>query len=130
MVHNPGFLKLVNDVKQKVCECTVADVKARFDRGDQFFFIDVREDHEFVKGYAKGAIHVGRGILERDIETKIPSKDAEIVLYCGGGYRSALAAFNLGRMGYTRVTSMDGGFKAWKAAGYAIVEDNSDKKER
>lgn len=122
MVHNPGFLKLVETVRRRIKECTVADVKARKDRGERFYFIDVREDHEVAKGCANGAVHIGRGIIERDIESKIPDKDADIVLYCGGGYRSALAAANLQEMGYTRVVSMDGGIKAWKQAGYPMQD--------
>jgi rhodanese-related sulfurtransferase len=120
MKHNPGFLKLVEEAKKKITECTAADVKAKLDRGERFHFIDVREDNEFAVDHAKGAVHLGRGILERDIETAIPDKQAEIVLYCGGGYRSALAADNLRRMGYTNVASMDGGIRAWREAGYPI----------
>ena len=121
MKHNPGFLKLVEETKKRIKECTAADVKARLDRGERFHFIDVREDNEFAVDHAKGARHLGRGILERDIETAIPDKQTEIVLYCGGGYRSALAADNLTRMGYTNVISMDGGIRAWREAGYPIV---------
>ena len=120
MSHNPGFLQLVEDAKRRVAECTTAEVKAKIDRGDTFHFIDVREDHEFAKDHAKGARHLGKGILERDIETIIPDKHAEVVLYCGGGFRSALAADALQRMGYTHVSSMDGGIKAWREAGYPL----------
>ena len=120
MKHNPGFLALVDDARQRVRECTIADVRARLDRGDRFHFIDVREDGEFAVDHAAGARHVGRGVLERDIETLIPGKDEPIVLYCGGGYRSALAADNLQRMGYTNVVSMDGGIRAWREAGYPV----------
>jgi rhodanese-related sulfurtransferase len=120
MEHNPGFLKLVEDARQRIRQCTVAEIKAKLDRGEKFYFIDVREDHEFAKDHAKNAVHLGRGILERDIETKIPDKDAEIVLYCGGGFRSALAADNLQSMGYTNVTSMDGGMRAWREASYPV----------
>jgi rhodanese-related sulfurtransferase len=118
MKHNPGFLALVNETKRHVRECTVADVKARLDRGEVFHFIDVREDSEWTAGHARGARHMGRGILERDIETAIPDPDADIVLYCGGGFRSALAAESLQKMGYRRVISMDGGIRAWREAGY------------
>ena len=128
MVHNPGFLKLVERVKRKIRECTVMEVKDRLDRGEQFYLIDVREDHEFAQGYAKGALHLGRGILERDIESQILSKDEEIVLYCGGGYRSALAAANLAEMGYTRVISMEGGIRAWREAGYPMESKPGDDK--
>lgn len=120
MKHNPGFLKLVEEAKQRIKECTIAEVKAKLDRGERFHFIDVREDNEFATDHAKGAVHLGRGILERDIETVIPDKHAEIVLYCGGGFRSALAADNLQKMGYTDVSSMDGGIRAWREAGYPI----------
>ncbi len=120
MKHNPGFLKIVAEAKRTVRECTAADVKAKLDRGERFHFVDVREDNEFAVDHAKGALHLGRGILERDIETVIPDKQAEIVLYCGGGYRSALAAANLKKMGYGNVASMDGGIRAWREAGYPI----------
>ena len=120
MTHNPGFLQLVQDAKQRIRECTVAEVKARLDREEPFHFIDVREDHEFAKDHARGATHLGRGILERDIESRIPDKSAAIVLYCGGGFRSALAADNLQRMGYTHVISMDGGIRGWRDAGYPV----------
>jgi len=120
MKHSPGFLALVTDAKQRIAECTVADVRARLDRGETFHFVDVREDGEFGIDHAAGARHIGRGVLERDIETLIPDHDAPIVLYCGGGFRSALAADNLQKMGYTRVISMDGGIKAWREAGYAV----------
>jgi rhodanese-related sulfurtransferase len=122
MTHNPEFLKLVEEAKKQVQECTIAEVKAKLDRGERFHFIDVREDHEFSKDHAKGAVHLGRGILERDIETAIPEKTAEIVLYCGGGYRSALAAESLQRMGYTNVSSMDGGIRGWREAGYPLEQ--------
>jgi rhodanese-related sulfurtransferase len=120
MQHSPGFLALVTDARSRIRECTVADVQRRLERGDRFHFVDVREDGEFAVDHAAGARHIGRGILERDIENLIPDKAADIVLYCGGGYRSALAADNLQRMGYTNVTSMDGGIKAWREAGHAI----------
>jgi rhodanese-related sulfurtransferase len=122
MKHNPEFLRLVEEARKQIREYTIAEVKAKLDRGDRFHFIDVREDHEFAKDHAKGAVHVGRGILERDIETVIPEKTAEIVLYCGGGYRSALAAQSLQRMGYTNVSSMDGGIREWREAGYPLEQ--------
>jgi len=120
MTHNPGFLKLVEQAKRNIRECTAADVKAKMDRGETFQFIDVREDQEFAKDHAKGAVHLGRGIIERDIETMVPNKHADIVLYCGGGFRSALAADNLRLMGYTHVVSMDGGIRAWREARYPV----------
>jgi len=127
MKHNPGFLKLVEQAKRTIRECTSEDVKARLDRGEPFHFIDVREDEEFAKDHAKSARHIGRGVLERDIESLIPDKQAEIVLYCGGGYRSALAAESLGRMGYVNVSSMDGGIRAWREAGYSIERGRGRK---
>ncbi len=122
MAHNPGFEKLVEKVKAGVRECRPEEVKSRFDQGAVFHFIDLREDHEFAQGYAQGAVHLGRGILERDIETIVPDRGAEIILYCGGGYRSVLSAANLQEMGYSRVWSMAGGIKAWRKAGYEIVQ--------
>ena len=120
MKHNPGFLALVDAARKDVRECTAAEINARRERGEQFHFIDVREDGEFSADRAAGARHIGRGVLERDIETLIPDRDAEIVLYCGGGYRSALAAESLGKMGYRNVWSMDGGIRAWREAGYPL----------
>jgi rhodanese-related sulfurtransferase len=120
MEHSPGFLALVAEAKRRVRECSIADVKARLDRGEGFHFVDVREDGEFAVDHARGARHIGRGVLERDVEKAIPEKDAPIVLYCGGGFRSALAADNLQKMGYTAVISMDGGMRAWREAGYPI----------
>ena len=120
MKHNQGFLKLVEEAKQRIAECTVEQVKARLDRRERLHVIDVREDNEFEKDHATGAVHLGRGILERDIETVIPDKQAPIVLYCGGGYRSALAADSLRQMGYVNVRSMIGGIRAWREAGYPL----------
>lgn len=125
MQHNPGFLKLVEQAKQRVKECSVAEVQARLARGEQFHFIDVREDHEFWIDHAAGARHLGKGIIERDIETEIPDKQVSIVLYCGGGYRSALVADTLQQMGYTNVMSMAGGIKAWRDAGFPLEKDKS-----
>ncbi|HEY2732009.1 MAG TPA: rhodanese-like domain-containing protein [Polyangia bacterium] len=120
MKHSPGFLAIVAAAKTRVAECTTADVKARLDRGEPFHFLDVREDAEWAVDRAAGARHLGRGVLERDIESLIPDKAAPIVVYCGGGFRSALAADNLGKMGYANVVSMDGGIRAWREAGYPI----------
>lgn len=125
MQHNPEFLKLVEQAKQRVKECSVAEVQARLARGEQFHFIDVREDHEFWIDHAAGARHLGKGIIERDIETEIPDKQVSIVLYCGGGYRSALVADTLQQMGYTNVMSMAGGIKAWRDAGFPLEKDKS-----
>jgi rhodanese-related sulfurtransferase len=119
--HSPGFLALVAEAKRHVRECSVADVKARLDRGERFHFIDVREDGEYAVDHAAGARHIGRGVLERDVEGLIPDQDADIVLYCGGGFRSALAAESLQKMGYRRVISMDGGIRAWREAGYPLA---------
>ena len=122
MQHSPGFLALVTDARRRIRECTVADVRRRLDRGDRFHFVDVREDSEFAVDHAAGARHIGRGILERDVENLIPDKGADIVLYCGGGYRSALAADSLQKMGYTNIISMDGGYRGWTEAGFPIVK--------
>ena len=119
MKHSIEFEKLCEDAKTRVKEITVTEVKAKLDAEENFHFIDVREDNEWDKGHATGAVHFGRGIIERDIETAIPDKSAEIVLYCGGGYRSALSGDNLQKMGYTNVLSMAGGIKAWRDAGYS-----------
>lgn len=116
--HAPRFLALVQDAKSRITECTPEDVKARLDRGEPFHFLDVREESEYAKGHAAGARHLGKGILERDIEQAIPDPDAPIVLYCGGGYRSALAADALQKMGYRNVVSMDGGWRAWTEKRY------------
>jgi rhodanese-related sulfurtransferase len=120
MKHNPGFLKLVDAARARVKECTVVQAKTRLDRGEVLHFLDVREDHEFAKDHAKGARHLGKGIIERDVETRTPNKEEAILLYCGGGYRSVLAADALQQMGYTNVVSMDGGIKGWREAGYSM----------
>jgi rhodanese-related sulfurtransferase len=116
--HSPRFLAIVNDAKQRIRECTPDDVKARLDAGEPFHFIDVREESEYSKAHAAGARHLGKGIIERDIEQAVPDPAAPIVLYCGGGFRSALAADALQKMGYTNVVSMDGGWSAWQQRGY------------
>jgi rhodanese-related sulfurtransferase len=114
--HTPRFLNIVNDAKSRVRELTVADVKRMLDAGEDFRLIDVREDSEWAAGHLPGAQHIGKGVLERDVETKVPDTGEKLVLYCGGGFRSALAADNLQKMGYTNVYSMDGGFRGWKEA--------------
>jgi rhodanese-related sulfurtransferase len=116
--HSPGFLNLVNDAKARVKECTVDDVKARLDRGDRFHLIDVREESEYAAGHIPGAAHLSKGVIERDVEQKYPDKNAPLVLYCGGGFRSALSADNLRKMGYTNVISMDGGMRGWRDKKY------------
>lgn len=117
MKHSEGFLKLVDDAKSRVREVSVADTQQRMGENTQVKLIDVREDNEWDAAHAAGAIHLGKGIIERDIETTVPDKNTELILYCGGGYRSALAGDALQRMGYTNVFSMAGGWKAWQESG-------------
>ena len=119
--HAPEFLKLVDSVRPQIKECTVADVVARRAAAEDFHLVDVREESEFAASHIADAVHIGKGVIERDIEQKIPDSTAPIVLYCGGGYRSALAALNLQAMGYSNVISMDGGFRGWKEAGLETV---------
>jgi len=123
MKHAPEFLKIVEDAKTRIRETTVPEVKARLDAGEKFTLVDVREDSEWARGHLPGAIHLGKGIIERDIENAVPGKATPLVLYCGGGYRSALAADNLQKMGYTDVKSMDGGWRGWTDAGFPTVTD-------
>jgi len=111
--HSPQFLAVVNDARARIQECTLADVLARRERGEEFLLVDVREESEFAAGAIPGAVHIGKGVLERDIESKVPDPTMPMVLYCGGGYRSALAADMLQKMGYSNVISMDGGYRAW-----------------
>jgi len=120
--HSPGFLRLVNDAKKRVRETTVNDVKARLDKKEKFLLIDVREESEYAKDHLPGAIHLGKGIIERDIEERVPDHNATMILYCGGGFRSALAADNLQKMGYTQVISMDGGIRDWREKGFPLVK--------
>jgi rhodanese-related sulfurtransferase len=120
MKHAPGFLRVVEAAKKSVREIEVSEVRKKLDRREPFEFVDVREDGEWAVDRAAGARHIGRGVMERDVENLIPDPDAEIVLYCGGGFRSALAAESLQRMGYRRVFSMAGGIRAWREAGLAI----------
>jgi rhodanese-related sulfurtransferase len=118
--HPPRFLKIVDDAKSRVRETEVDAVKKRMDRGETFLLVDVREESEFAKDHLPGAIHLGKGIIERDIEARVPELNTELVLYCGGGFRSALAADNLQKMGYTNVISMDGGIRDWSEKGYPL----------
>ncbi len=118
--HSPRFLQIVEAVRINIRECTVADVRERQARGEPFLLFDVREESEFAAGHVPGAKPLGKGIIERDIESLVPDPDTELVLYCGGGFRSALAADNLQKMGYTNVISIDGGFRGWKEAGLPI----------
>src|SRR5438270_1779471 len=120
--HAPRFLKLVADAKTRVRELTVEQVKAKLDRGEKFRLVDVREESEWAKDHLPKAIHLGKGVIERDAEKQLPDPDAEIVLYCGGGFRSALAADNLQKMGYTNVWSMDGGIRGWREQGYPLTK--------
>lgn len=121
--HPPRFLKIVDDARMRIRETDVDQVKARMDRGDKFLLVDVREESEFAKDHLPGAIHLGKGVIERDIEARVPDLNREMVLYCGGGYRSALAADNLQKMGYTNVISMDGGIRGWREKGYPLAKD-------
>jgi rhodanese-related sulfurtransferase len=123
MAHAPKFLQLVNDAKARVRETTVPEVKKRMDAGEKFVLVDVREESEWARGHLPGAIHLGKGIIERDIENRVPDGATKLVLYCGGGFRSALAADNLKKMGYTNVESMDGGWKGWLEAGYPTQKE-------
>ena len=116
--HSTRFLSIVNDAKGRIKETNVKEVKSRLDRGDKFHLVDVREESEWKKGRITNAIYIGKGVIERDIEKKIENTEEEIILYCGGGFRSALAADNLQKMGYTNVSSMDGGYSGWVKEGY------------
>jgi rhodanese-related sulfurtransferase len=118
MDHGEKFLRIVEDAKTRIAEVSAAEVKRKLEAGERFRLVDVREDGEWAAERISGAMHLGRGILERDAEKAFPDADSEIVLYCGGGFRSALSADNLQRMGFSRVYSMAGGFRAWKDAGY------------
>ena len=120
MHHSPGFLKLVNDAKANVKELTIAEAAKRIAQNPAVRLIDIREDREWTLGHISGAEHMGKGIIERDVETRVPGKDVEIILYCGGGFRSVLAAEALGKMGYTNVASMDGGWRGWVEAGKPV----------
>jgi len=119
--HSPGFLKLVHEAKTRVRTFSIDDFLARLQAGERYVLLDVREDEEWAKGHLPSAHHMGRGVLERDIEQAIPDPDTPIVLYCGGGFRSVLAADNLQRMGYSNVTSLDGGWRGWNERGLPIV---------
>ncbi len=123
MAHAPGFLKLVQDAKTRIREWNVQEVKKRLDAGEKIVLVDVREESEWARGHLPGAVYLGKGILERDIEQRVPDHKAALVLYCGGGFRSALAADNLQKMGYTNAISMDGGWRGWTDAGYPTARD-------
>ena len=123
MDHAAGFVRLVDAARARIRETTCEDVRRRQQAGERFHLVDVREDREWAKGRLPGAIHLGKGIIERDIESRLPDPEAEIVLYCGGGFRSALAADTLQQMGYRRVVSMDGGWRRWGELGYPVERD-------
>ena len=119
--HSARFLRIVEDAKKRVREVSIEETRARLDRGDKFVLVDVREESEYAKDHLPGAIHLGKGVIERDIEECVPELNTPIVLYCGGGYRSALAADNLQKMGYTNVLSMDGGIRGWREKHYPLT---------
>jgi len=119
--HPPRFLKLVEDARSRVKELTVDQVKTKLDRGEKFHLVDVREESEWAKDHLPHAVHMGKGVIERDIEKQLPDTSAQIVLYCGGGFRSALAADNLQKMGYQNVFSMDGGIRGWREKNYPLT---------
>lgn len=121
MQHSPRFLKIVDEAKSRIRETTIDDVKDRLDQGETFVLVDVREESEFAKDHLPGAIHLGKGIIERDIERVVPDLNTPMVLYCGGGYRSALAADNLQKMGYADVVSMEGGVRGWREKNYPMT---------
>ena len=121
--HPPRFLKIVDDAKTRIRETNVPEVKKRMDRGDKFLILDVREESEYAKDHLPGAVHMGKGVIERDIEMRVPDLNNEKIMYCGGGVRSALAADNLQKMGYSNVISMDGGIRDWREKGYPLVKD-------
>lgn len=123
MLHAPRFLKIVNDARARIRETDVDAVKQKLDRGEKFVLVDVREESEFAKDHLPGAIHLGKGVIERDVEGQVPDFGTEMVLYCGGGFRSALAADNLQKMGYQNVLSMDGGIRVWREKGFPLTRD-------
>jgi len=121
--HSPRFLRIVDDARKRIREVSLDQVKARLDRGEQFLLVDVREESEYAKDHLPGAVHLGKGIIERDIEERVPELGTPVVLYCGGGYRSALAADNLQKMGYTNVLSMDGGIRGWREKNFPLTRE-------
>lgn len=123
MQHSPRFLKIVDDARSRIRETNVDEVKQKLDRGEKFVLADVREESEFAKDHLPGAIHLGKGVIERDVESRVPDLSAPLILYCGGGFRSALAADNLQKMGYTNVLSMDGGIRAWREKGFPLTRE-------
>ena len=123
MKHSEGFLRLVNEARSRIRETNVAQTKKRMDSGEKFALVDVREESEWARGHLPGAVYLGKGVIERDIEMRFPDKDVELILYCGGGFRSALVADTLQKMGYKSVASMDGGWRGWLEAGLPTVKD-------
>jgi len=121
--HSARFLKIVDDARKRIREVSLDDVKGKLDRGEQFLLVDVREESEYAKDHLPGSVHMGKGVIERDIEERVPQLDAPMVLYCGGGYRSALAADNLQKMGYTNVASMDGGIRGWREKHFPLTRE-------
>jgi rhodanese-related sulfurtransferase len=121
--HSPRFLKIVEDTRKHIREVTIDEVKAKLDRKEKFLLIDVREESEYAADHLPGAVHLGKGIIERDVEARVPDQNTPMVLYCGGGFRSALAADNLQKMGYTQVLSMDGGIRGWREKGFSLTKD-------
>ena len=120
--HSPRFLKMVEDARKRIREVTIDEVKAKLDRKEKFLLIDVREESEYAADHLPGAVHLGKGIIECDVENRVPDQDTPVVLYCGGGFRSALAADNLQKMGYTHVLSMDGGIRGWREKGFTLTK--------
>jgi rhodanese-related sulfurtransferase len=123
MEHSQGFLGIVKDAKKRIKEEDYRETKKRLDAGEKIVLIDTREDSEWARGHIPGAIHLSKGIIERDIEKAVPDKESTVVLYCGGGFRSALAADNLQKMGYRNVISMDGGWRGWTESAFPIIRD-------
>ena len=119
--HPPRFMKIVDDAKTRVRETNVDEVKKKLDRGEKIVLVDVREESEFAKDHLPGAIHLGKGVIERDVEARVPDVRTPMILYCGGGFRSAMAADNLQKMGYTNVLSMDGGVREWREKNYPMT---------
>ncbi len=123
MQHAPRFLKIVDEAKSRIKEIDIDDVKEKLDSGEKFALVDVREESEFAKDHLPGALHLGKGVIERDIEARVPDLHTPMVLYCGGGFRSALAADNLQKMGYTNVLSMEGGVRSWREKNYPMTRE-------
>ncbi len=121
--HNPGFVALVNEARARVREITVDEYRSRLDRGEACVLVDIREDSEWAAGHLPNAVHLGKGVIERDVETKFPDKASPLVLQCGGGFRSILAADTLQRMGYSNVVSLGGGYREWETCGLPIEQD-------